>query len=132
MLCDWTFAKEAKAAVFFNLCFPPESMAWGSLYVLSLLSFSLYLINTLRASSEPQMHCLCPQACPPLIFFQCDDLELSLQAACPCCILFRVCYSANILEQSILLFSDNGYFCFLSTTTVDILLFSFTVSTSVL
>lgn len=66
--------------------------------------------------------------CTDFFFPVChDDLELSIQAAYPCCILFKVCYSANIFgaKHFFFFYSDHGYYCFLSKTTVDIFVIQF-------
>lgn len=58
-----------KRKLLFSLTYVFLQNLWhGVLYMFSLSSLSLSISLT-HYSSEPQMHCLCPQACPPLILF---------------------------------------------------------------
>lgn len=62
-----TLVKEAKAAVLFGLI--PSSRVYGmGFFICSLCSLFL-CISLTHYSSEPQMHCLCPQARHLLLFF---------------------------------------------------------------
>lgn len=103
-----------KRKLLFSLTYVFLQNLWhGVLYMFSLSSLSLCI--SLTHSKPAQSHkctvCVLRLVLQWFFFFQCDDLELSLQAACPCCILFRVCYSANIFgTKHSFFFSDNGYF----------------------